>query len=330
MKVLFIGGTGTISSAAAPLAVERGMDLFLLNRGRSTRPLPAGATHLRADIHDADEVTKALGGHEFDAVVNWVAYTPADVRRDVELFRQRTGQYVFISSASAYKIPGGAQPITEGAPLLNPIWRYSQQKIACEDLLMRACREEGFPVTIVRPSHTYDRTSIPVTGRFTVIDRLRRGKPALIHGDGTTLWTLTHHRDFAVGFVGLLGHPLAIGEAVHITSDEVLTWNQIYAMVADAFGVKPNFLHVPSDLINAYDETLGAGLLGDKASCKMFDNAKIKGLVPEFNAVIPFHRGVREIADWYRADPARQVVDADMDRTLDRIAEAYRKAWPAA
>ncbi len=331
MKILFIGGTGIISSAVAPLALAQGIDLYLLNRGQSLRRLPAGATHLQADVHDDDAVEAVLSGHEFDVVVNWIAYVPDDVTRDIARFRHRTGQYVFISSASAYQIPGSAQPITEGTPLVNPYWRYSQQKIACEDILMQAHRTEGFPVTIVRPSHTYDKTSVPTTaGRYTAMDRLRRGKPLLIHGDGTSLWTLTHHRDFAQGFVGLLGHPLAIGEAVHITSDEVLTWNQIHTILARAFGLPERFVHVPSTLIHAYDPDLGAGLVGDKASCKVFDNSKIKRLVPAYRAVIPFHQGAAEIAAWYQADPRRQVVDHAMDQTIDRILAAYRSAWPEA
>ncbi len=330
MKVLFIGGTGIISSAVTPMAIEQGMDLYLLNRGQSIRPLPAGTTHLPADIHDPQAVEAVLSGHEFDVVVNWVAYVPEDVTRDIAWFRHRTRQYVFISSASAYQIPGGALPITEGTPLVNPIWPYSQQKIACENVLMQAHREEGFPVTIVRPSHTYDKTSVPTTaGRYTAMDRLQRGKPALIHGDGTSLWTLTHHRDFALGFVGLLGHPLAIGEAVHITSDEVLTWNQIHTILARAFGVEEHFVHVPSDLIHAYDPELGAGLLGDKASCKVFDNSKIKRLVPAYRAVIPFHQGAAEIAQWYREDPSRQEVDPVMDQMIDRILDTYQAVWPS-
>ncbi len=329
MKVLFIGGTGTISSGVTPLAIEQGIDLYLLNRGQSPRALPMGATHLQADISDTAAVQTVLGAHEFDVVVNWIAYVPDDVTRDIARFQDRTGQYIFISSASAYQSTGGTRPITESTPLVNPCLRYAQQKIACENVLMQAHREEGFPVTIVRPSHTYDRTSVPTTiGRYTAIDRLRRGQPTLIHGDGTSLWTLTHHRDFAQGFVGLLGHPLALGEAVHITADEVLTWNQIHTMLAHAFNVEARFVHVPSDLIHAYDPTLGAGLLGDKAGCKVFDNSKIKRLVPTYQAAIPFHQGAQEIARWYQEDPRRQVVDHALDRTIERILTAYQSAWP--
>ena len=328
MRVLFIGGTGIISSGAAPMAIAQGIELYLLNRGLSIRPLPEGAIHLQADINDAEEVEAVLGQLEFDAVVNWIAYEPADVTRDIDRFRHRTGQYIFISSTSVYKVPVGSLPLTESAPLANFHWRYSQQKIACEEVLLRAFREEGFPVTIVRPAHTYDRTLIPIVGGYTAIDRLRRGKKVLIQGDGTSLWTLTHHKDFARGFLGLLGHPQALGEAVHITSDEVFTWNQIYAMVARAFGLEARFLHVPSDLIHAYDVHLGASLLGDMASCKMFDNTKIKRLVPAYRAVIPFHWGVQEIAGWHRENPRQQAVNPELDRTMDRIVEAYASAWP--
>ncbi len=331
MKVLFIGGTGIISSAAAPWAIAQGIDLYLLNRGQSIRPLPEGATHLRANINDADEVRAVLDQHEFDAVVNWIAFEPAHITRDIDLFRNRTGQYVFISSTSVYKVPVGPMPLTESAPLFNAHWRYSQQKIACEEVLMQAFRDDNFPVTIVRPAHTYDKTAIPifpVTGGYTAIDRMKRGKEVLIPGDGTTLWTLTNHRDFAKGFVGLLGHPLALGEAVHITSDEVLTWNQIYEMIARAFGLEARFVHVPSDLVNAYDSDLGSSLLGDIGSCKMFDNTKIKRLVPGYKAVVPFHRGVEEIASWYLGSPARGVVDQHLDQFLDRVLAAYASAWP--
>ena len=287
------------------------------------------ATHLKANVQDAEEVDAVLGQHEFDAVVNWIAYEPSDVIRDIERFQNRTGQYVFISSTSVYQLPVSNLPITESVPLVNSYWRYSQQKIACEDVLMQAYREQGFPATIVRPAHTYDKTLIPVTGGFTTMERLRRGKHALIPGDGTSLWTLTHHEDFAKGFVGLLGHPQAIGEAVHITSEEALTWNQIYSLLAQAFGLKEHFLHVPSDLVHAHDTNLGVTLLGDMASSKTFDNSKIKRLVPSYHAVIPFHRGVEKIARFYRDNPGYQTIDRELDRTMDRIAEAQLSAWPS-
>ncbi|CAM3801486.1 SDR family oxidoreductase [Deinococcus frigens] len=319
MKVLFIGGTGIISSACSALALAQGMELYLLNRGESSRPVPDGAKVLRGDIRDPGSVRQALGELDFDVVVDWVAFTPEHIETDLELFAGRTRQYVFISSASAYQKPLGHLPITESTPLHNPFWQYSRDKIACEDRLTRAYREEGFPMTIVRPSHTYDRTLLPMDGGWTVVDRMRRGKPVIVHGDGTSLWTLTHHRDFAVGFVGLLGRPAVIGEAVQITGDEWLTWNQIFEHVAHAAGTKAQIVHVPSEVIAAFAPGWGAGLLGDKAHNAVFDNTKIKRLVPEFRATIPFARGVQEVLAWYDADPARQVVDAELDRLMDEI-----------
>ncbi|THF70361.1 SDR family oxidoreductase [Deinococcus sp. Arct2-2] len=319
MKVLFIGGTGIISSACSELALAQGMDLFLLNRGESSRPIPEGATVLHGDIRDPGSVREALGELKFDVVVNWVAFTPEHIETDLELFAGRTKQYVFISSASAYQKPLGHLPITESTPLHNPFWPYSRDKIACEDRLTRAYREDGFPATIVRPSHTYDRTLLPMDGGWTVVDRMRRGKPVIVHGDGTSLWTLTHHRDFAVGFVGLLGRPAVVGEAVQITGDEWLTWNQIFELVAGAAGAEANIVHVPSDIIAAFAPDWGAGLLGDKAHSVIFDNSKIKRLVPEFRATIPYARGVQEVLAWYDADPARQVVNAELERVMDDI-----------
>ena len=254
LRVLFIGGSGVISSACSELAAERGIELFVLNRGSTTaRPLPAGVTVLRADIRDPGSVREALGGREFDAVADWVAFTPAQVQADIDLLRGRTGQYVFISSASAYQTPPARLPVTESTPLRNPYWAYSRDKNACEDLLTAAYRDDGFPATIVRPSHTYDRTLIPLEGGWPANGRMRQGKPVVVHGDGTSLWTLTHHRDFARGFVPLLGNPRTIGEAFHITSDDVLTWDQITRSLAAAAGVTADIVHVPSDSIAAAD-----------------------------------------------------------------------------
>lgn len=328
MKVLFIGGTGIISSACSELALAQGMKLFLLNRGESSRPVPDGATILRGDIRDPDSVRQALGDLKFDVVVNWVAFTPEHIETDLALFAGRTRQYVFISSASAYQKPLGHLPITESTPLHNPFWQYSRDKIACEDRLTRAYREDGFPVTIVRPSHTYDQTLLPMTGGWTVVDRMRRGKPVIVHGDGTSLWTLTHHRDFAVGFVGLLGRAAVIGEAVQITGDEWLTWNQIFELVAGAAGAEANIVHVPSELIAVFAPDWGAGLLGDKAHSALFDNSKIKRLVPDFRATIPYARGVQEVLAWYDANPARQVVDAELDRLMDDIIQQVQGVRP--
>jgi nucleoside-diphosphate-sugar epimerase len=328
MKVLFIGGTGIISSACSKLAVQRGIELYLLNRGQSIRPVVDGAAVLHGDIRDPQSARAALGKLSFDSVVNWVAFTPEHVESDLELFRGRTGQYVFISSASAYQTPPAAQPVTESTVLDNPFWHYSRNKIACEERLLRDYRAEKFPITIVRPSHTYDSTLLPMAGGYTVVDRMLRGQPVIVHGDGTSLWTLTHNSDFAKGFLGLLGNVHAIGEAFHITSDEWLSWNQIFELVARAAGAQARLVHIPSDLIAAYDPEWGAGLLGDKAHSMIFDNSKIKRLVPDFVCSTPFSRGVEEILAWYNADPARRKVDPLFNDTCDRIISAYQSAWP--
>ncbi len=327
MDVLFIGGTGIISSACAPLAIERGMNLFLLNRGESHRPTPKGATVLRGDIRDKASVEAALGDRTFDAVVDWIAFTPEHIETDLQLFAGRTKQYVFISSASAYQTPPVSLPVTESTPLNNPFWEYSRNKIACEERLTRAYRESKFPITIVRPSHTYDQTLLPMSGGYTVVDRMRKGKKVIVHGDGSSLWVLTHHRDFAKGLVGLLGNSHAIGETFQITSDELLTWNQIFELVADAAGTTADIVHVPSEVIAQYDPEWGAGLLGDKMHSMVFDNSKIKRTVPDFNAATPFSRGVREILAWYDADPARQVVNETLNATMDAIIAAHEAAW---
>jgi nucleoside-diphosphate-sugar epimerase len=327
LRVLFIGGSGIISSACSRLAVERGVELSVLTRGRSTdRPLPSQATVLHGDIRDPASVKDALGGHEFDAVVDWVAYLPGQVQADIDLFRGRTGQYVFISSASAYQTPPQRVPVVESTPLRNPYWQYSRDKIACEELLVAAYRAEGFPATIVRPSHTYDRTTVPFDGGWTVLGRLRQGREIVVHGDGTSLWTLTHHTDFARGFVPLLGHPRTVGDTFHITSDDVLTWDQIAGALAAAAGVEARIVHVPSDAIAAADPEWGAGLLGDKAHSMVFDNSKLRGVVPDYVATVPFERGAREILGWYLEDPSRQRVDARLDAVMDRLVDTYRVA----
>jgi nucleoside-diphosphate-sugar epimerase len=325
LKVLFIGGSGVISAASSQLAVERGIDLYVLNRGAThLRPLPPEATVLQADVHDRDAVRAALGGQEFDAVVDWVAFTPEHVRSDIELFRGRTGQYVFISSASAYQTPPARLPVTESTPLRNPYWQYSRDKIACESLLTEAYRDENFPATIVRPSHTYDRTSIPFDGKWTALARMRAGKEVVVHGDGTSLWTLTHSADFAQGFVPLLAHPRTVGDVFHITSDDVLTWDQIAHSLAAGLGVTPHLVHVPSDVIAAADPQWGAGLIGDKAHSMVFDNSKLRSVVPDFCATIPFEQGAREIVAWYDEDPARQQPDGRLDALMDKLVAAYR------
>ncbi len=319
MKVLFIGGTGVISSACAQLAMERGMDLTFYNRGETARPVPPGVNLIRGNIRDLDATRRALDGHVFDVVIDWIAFTPDQVAADVELFRGYTGQYIFISSASAYQKPPVSLPITESTPLSNPFWAYSRNKIACEEYLMRAYRDEQFPVTIVRPSHTYDRTKLPFFGGFTIVDRMRRGQKVIVHGDGTSLWVLTHHMDFALGFTGLLGNIHAIGDAIHITADEWLTWNQIFEIVGHAAGVEPQLVHMASEQIATFQHDWGTNLIGDKMHSMVFDNTKIKRLVPGFVATRPFTQGAREIIAWYDADPARRVISPELNELLDRM-----------
>ncbi len=324
MKVLFIGGTGNISTAASRLAIERGVDLHLLNRGTGS-PLP-GASHIQADIDDPVKVENALNGHQWDVVVNWIAFTQREVERDITLFQGRTKQYIFISSASAYQKPPTSYIITEKTPLENPFWQYSRNKIACEERLMKEYSINGFPITIVRPSHTYD-TVIPVVyggwKEYTIVDRLKTGRKIIIHGDGTSLWTFTHSEDFAHGFCGLLGKTQAIGEAYHITSDEVLTWNQIYQAVADAAGCEMNAVRIASDfIVKIAPEDLGK-LWGDKSECAVFDNSKIKSLVPDFQAKIPFREGIKRTLNWFEENPDRQLVNESTHQLMDTIIDGY-------
>jgi len=328
MKALFIGGTGNISSACVELALSRGIEVTLLNRGTSGRPVPNGAQVLHGDIRDPQAVQAALGSRSFDVVADFVAFTPEHIETDLELFRGRTGQYIFISSASAYQTPPAILPVTESTVLDNPYWEYSRNKAACEERLVRAYREEKFPITIVRPSHTYSAPFVPIDGGWTAIDRMLRGEPVIVHGDGTSLWTLTHASDFAKGFVGLMGNAHAIGESFHITSDEWLTWNQIHEILAAAAGVKATLVHVPSDLIAAYDKAWGESLLGDKTHSFILDNSKVKRLVPDFICTMPFSSGAEEIIAWHMADPARRKVDEAFNALCDRILQAYAKAWP--
>lgn len=325
--ILFIGGTGVISAAAAELAVALGHRLTLLNRGKSAaRPAPEGAEVVTADIRDAAAVREALRGREFDAVADFISFTPDHAAAAVEQFSGWTGQYVFVSSASAYQKPPARLPILESTPLRNPFWQYSRDKIACEDLLMRAYRDDGFPVTVVRPSHTYDRTKIALLGGWTDIHRMRQGLPVLVHGDGTSLWTLTHSRDFAKAFVGLLGRSQAVGESYTITSDEFLPWDQVYRLFARAAGVAaPELVHVASETIAAHDAGRGPWLLGDRAHSVVFDNSKIKSLVPSFHCSIPFADGAREIVRWHDAHPERQQVDAGFMELSDRLVDWARR-----
>lgn len=319
-SVLFLGGTGIISSAAVALAADRGWTVTVLNRGASTvRPLPDGVETVQADVRDAEAVARAIGTRRFDVVADFLSFTPDQLHLDT--FRDRTGQYVFISSASAYQTPPSRLPVTESTPLRNPFWGYSRNKIACEDTLVAEYRASGYPVTIVRPSHTYDRTALPTLGGWTDIDRMRRGAPVVVHGDGSSLWTITHTRDFAVGFVGLLGNPAAVGDTFHITGDEAPSWDTIYRALGTAAGVEPVLAHVTSDEIAAASPKLGPGLLGDKSHSMVFDNSKVKALVPDFGQRTPFSDGAHEILDWYDADASRRVVDPEFDALSDQLAE---------
>lgn len=321
MRVLFIGGTGIISSACSPLAIKSGIELYLLNRGKSYRGIPAGAKVLHGDIRDRASVEAALGDLTFDAVVDWIAFTPEHIEADIELFRNRTKQFVFISSASAYQTPPSTLPVTESTILDNPFWEYSRNKIACEERLVKAYREEKFPMTIIRPSHTYDAGLLPFDHGYTVIERMQQGKPVVVHGDGTSLWTLTHHEDFAKAFVPLIGHSGAIGEAYTITGDEWLSWNQIYDIVAAAFGLECKKVHIPSDLIATYDSSWGDALLGDKANSMVFDNSKVKRIVPDFRATIPFAEGARQMVAFFAANPDRAKGNADAHALHDLLIE---------
>jgi nucleoside-diphosphate-sugar epimerase len=330
MKVLFIGGTGIISTACTRLAAERGIDLTLLRRGERGGDVPANVRTIKADIADEAAVAQALGHEQFDAVVDWIAFTAADIERDLRLFRGRTEQFVFISSASAYQKPVSHYLITESTPLANPYWQYSRDKIACEERLMQAYREEGFPVTIVRPSLTYGDTQIVLAVNswlksYTAVDRMRRGKKIIVPGDGTSLWVTTHNSDFAVGLVGLLGHRQAIGHAFHITSDEVLTWDQITRLTAEAAGVEATIIHIPSDFMGACIRDEVGNLTGDKSASAVFDNTKIKRFVPEFGASVRFAQGIRRTIAWFDADPARRQIDHEADATWDKLISAYER-----
>jgi len=335
MKILFIGGTGLISSACSELAISRGHKLFILNRSTSTKyPLPKDATLLKGDIHgDESHLADLLAGRRFDAVVDFIAFTASDIEQDIRLFKDKTDQFVFISSASAYQKPVKNYLITEETPLENPFWEYSRNKIACETRLMDAYRNERFPVTIVRPSLTYGPTQIPLAMNswlhpWTVVDRMKRGQKVIVPGDGTSLWVTTWNADFAKGLVGLLGNQAAIGEAFQITSDEALTWDRIFLEVYQALGAEPNVVHVPSDLIVAHDpEKLGT-LIGDKSNSVVFDNSKIKRFVPEFHCEVKWAEGVRRSLAWFEAHPEFQTIDHEASRKWDSILSAFERAFP--
>ena len=327
MKVLFIGGTGNISTLVSKLCIEKGIDLYLLNRGMRKVEIP-GAKIINSNIANFEQTAALLGEDKWDAVVNWIAFNVDDIERDINLFSGKTKQYIFISSASAYQKPPSHPVITESTPLYNPYWDYSQNKIASEERLNYEYRNKNFPVTIVRPSLTYD-TVIPVImggwTEYTIIDRIKKGKEIIVHGDGTSLWVVTHAEDFAKGFVGLIGHQQAIGHSFHITSDEVLTWDQIYRALAEAVGVEANIVHISSYFIVNHEKSLVGSLLGDKSYSVIFDNTKIKTFVPDFIATIPFSRGIKRTLAWFEADPKRQIINEDSNKMIDNILKAYNK-----
>lgn len=335
MKALFIGGTGTISSAITRQLLEQGCELYLLNRGTRNDSLPSGAHIIQADINDEEQVAKLIADLDFDVVADFIAFMPAQLERDYRLFKDKTKQYIFISSASAYQKPLSDYRINEGTPLSNPYWEYSRNKIACEDYLMKQYREQGFPITIVRPSHTYDERSIPLgvhgrKGTWQVAKRMLEGKPVIIHGDGTSLWTMTHNSDFAKGFIGLMGNLHAIGESVQITSDESLTWNQIYEAIARALGVKLHAVHAASSFLDACStEDYRGGLIGDKANTVVFDNSKLKRLVPGFTATTRFDQGIKQTIDYVLAHPEHQIKDPEFDVWCDKVIAALEGAVAA-
>jgi nucleoside-diphosphate-sugar epimerase len=330
MRILFLGGTGILSRACTELALARGHEVSVLNRGQRSAS-PEGARVLLGDVRDESTLQDVLRGHTWDSVVDFIAFTPADIERDLNLFRGATSQYVFISSASAYQRPCTHYHVTESTPLSNPFWAYSRDKIACEDRLVRAYREEGFPVVIVRPSLTFGETQIALAVNswqksYTVVDRMRRGLPVIVPGDGTSLWTITHNTDFAKGLVGLLGCAQATGHALHITSDEVQTWDQYYRAVALAAGVsEPKLVHIATDFIAACLPDVGASLLGDKATSVVMDNTKIKRFVPDFLATTRFRDGIEKTLRWFDSDASRRVVDAEANHRYDRLLAAYER-----
>lgn len=335
MKALFIGGTGTISTAITKRLLAEGCELYLLNRGNRNGALPEGARILQADINDEAKVAELIRDLEFDVVADFIAFVPSQLERDYRLFNGKTKQFIFISSASAYQTPLSDYRITEGTPLSNPYWEYSRNKIACEEYLIKQYRDNGFPITIVRPSHTYDERSIPLgvhgkKGTWQVAKRMLENKPVIIHGDGTSLWTMTHNSDFAKGFIGLMGNLHAIGESVHITSDETVTWNQIYEAIAGALGVKLRAVHVSSEFLAACGQVdYRGGLLGDKANSVVFDNSKLKRLVPDFVATTRLDQGIKQTVRYILDHPEHQTEDPEFDLWCDRVIGAMDAALSA-
>ena len=336
MKALFIGGTGTISTAIVKkLAEDPSWEVWLINRGNRSDVVPEGVHQIVADINDEEDVRAKLGDLKFDVVSEFIGFTVDRVESDYRLFKDRTDQYMYISSASAYNKPARSYVITEGTTLANPHWEYSRNKIACEEFLMKKYREEGFPVTIIRPSHTYDERNVPLgvhgkKGFYQVIKRMQEGKPVIIQGDGTSLWTVTFNKDFATGYTGLMGNPHAIGEAFQITGDETLTWNQIYETIADALGVELKAYHISSEYLSAVGDKYGfdfeGSLIGDKAASVVFDNSKLKRAVPDMKTTIRFDQGVRIALDYVLSHPECQVEDEEFDKWCDRVIEAVENS----
>ena len=332
MKILLIGGTGTISMAVTRLLAKEGHDVILLNRGGRSEELPEGVKVIKCDISDEEDAAKKLEGMSFDCVGEFIGFVPEQVERDFRLFGGRTKQYIYISSASAYQKPPTDCVITESTPLANPYWEYSRNKIACEEYLMERYRRDGFPVTIVRPSHTYDERSVPLgvhgrNGSWQVVKRIMEGKPVIIHGDGTSLWTITHNSDFAKAYAGLVGNIHAIGQAFHITSDESVTWNQIYSIIADELGTELKACHVSSEWLSAVsDYDLEGSLTGDKACSVIFDNSKIKRAVPSFRATVRADQGIRAAIRYILAHEECRIGDEDFDRWCDKVVYAMEQA----
>ena len=330
--VLLIGGTGTISTAVTRRYVSEGWDVTVLNRGNRNDTLPREVHVLSCDVWDPEARARVLKDRSFDTVCQFIGFIPAQVEADIRFFAGRCGQYMYISSASAYHKPCPSPFITESTSLVNPYWQYSRDKIACEELLMRAHREDAFPCTIIRPSHTYSERSMPVgvhgkMGSWAVLRRMMQGRPILIHGDGTSLWTVTWNEDFAMAFVGLSGNPHAVGECFHITSDETLTWNQIHQVIADALHVPLRAVHVSSEFLSASsDYDYSGSLLGDKAESVIFDNAKVKRFVPGFQATTRFDQGARKVLDYVLNHPEAQVEDPAFDHYTDEVIAALESA----
>ena len=331
MKVLFIGGTGLISSEASKLAVKRGFDLYLLNRGNKSSFVPEGAKVLSGDINNEAQIKELIKDMHFDCVVNWIIFTQPEIERDIRLFTGKTDQYIFISTVATYVKPPVYYYVDESTPQNNPIWDYAVNKIACEDRVMQEYREKGFPVTIVRPAHTYGKTTIPFALNsgtrpprpWTLVDRIIKGKKVIVPGDGTSLWSLTHNTDFAKGIVGLLGHSQAVGQSFHITTSEIKTWDQYVRIIGQAVGKEPKIVHITSECISRFLPEFEGGLIGDTSNSYILDNSKIKAFVPDYQATMTLERGIRESIDYFMAHPELQVVDEDLNERFDKLIELY-------